>query len=780
MAADNDSSSDSDKSPFTVLGVALIVDQIGHGARMAFRYPTAPPIGDKVSEDLFFRLAPRQMAKLFRPKPPLCGQPMTLSVGGTVFCCCATLIAEESSSGSGEAVTAEHAKNTTANTSSAASASPWEPSDAHSHSHLSLFSVVVALAPRVRASTIPITAWIDSDEDVHPHLRPVQEALSEIQGKLGMPGSNDSRASPSFLCIRRVHVSLARLCRILEREERRCQYISLQCQLFKHVRLDVIKRRKHGGGGQENTTSKQHRQQLSSSTPPVPSATSPISVVSKSINTNSGQQQLQLQSQALPTAAVSQQQQHQSSTSSATIERPTRLHARAASWTLEREVNERQPLPDTENLSPTKSDPADEEQEILETILSISPVDAAAADSLGSTDDYRSGEQGMWDTDDSSNSLFASTEIEVSQLYERGHQGNLARELVAVYHSMARDSEHPVAQSPADVLGGQGSIVYVNRHIAVAIESVGVTMSDPAVKIRLRPYHTLLFPHASPTELLTSLSASGTAVPRRLQQLLSMANPQKSLKDIATDANLPLPVATDLAMYLISQGACLASPLLTRSSILCCPSVEGIHENALTFAQTFGPKINLFILVSFLTCGRSLGEVMSLLANSTEENVDILREQLESSLLPLSSHVITPDQSKYLGDKNLVSGSSESGRIEQMEELLYSMAVWLRSHMIVKHVLEFLVQVRPSEPDKATNSVENGEKKTETSQHGNERLSDDALFQELLDSGCLNGTMSLQTCSWRIGMDKQKLKAFALRHESIRLVARASMSGDDW
>merc|ERR1712238_252856 len=38
-------------------------------------------------DDLFFRLPPRAMAKLFRARTPMCGQqPTTLTVGGTIFC----------------------------------------------------------------------------------------------------------------------------------------------------------------------------------------------------------------------------------------------------------------------------------------------------------------------------------------------------------------------------------------------------------------------------------------------------------------------------------------------------------------------------------------------------------------------------------------------------------------------------------------------------------------------------------------------------------------------
>ena len=98
-----------------VLGIGLIMEEVGKGARLVFRYPASPPpffsisrggqpdmknnksnthtstkkkdIGDGDSTtasgsndsiDLFFDLPARVISKLFRPKRPLCGQPLTL------------------------------------------------------------------------------------------------------------------------------------------------------------------------------------------------------------------------------------------------------------------------------------------------------------------------------------------------------------------------------------------------------------------------------------------------------------------------------------------------------------------------------------------------------------------------------------------------------------------------------------------------------------------------------------------------------------------------------
>ena len=100
-----------------VLGIGLIMEEVGKGARLVFRYPASPPpffsysrggqpdmknnksnthtstknkkdigegdsttdgSGSSDSIDLFFDLPARVLSKLFRPKRPLCGQPLTL------------------------------------------------------------------------------------------------------------------------------------------------------------------------------------------------------------------------------------------------------------------------------------------------------------------------------------------------------------------------------------------------------------------------------------------------------------------------------------------------------------------------------------------------------------------------------------------------------------------------------------------------------------------------------------------------------------------------------
>ena len=165
-------------APFRVLGIALVLDQLGNEARMAFRYPTSvnssgtespPRHGIKGNDELFFTLSSRQMAKLFRPKHSLCGQPMTLSVGGTVFCFRAVLMGEPETNHDQSSTTgpSSSASITSANTQSTNNSNSNAMANNNSD-HLVLFSVIVALAPQVDMSSMPISGWFEGQDDDNP------------------------------------------------------------------------------------------------------------------------------------------------------------------------------------------------------------------------------------------------------------------------------------------------------------------------------------------------------------------------------------------------------------------------------------------------------------------------------------------------------------------------------------------------------------------------------------------------------------------------------------
>jgi hypothetical protein len=74
----------------------------------------------------------------------------------------------------------------------------------------------------------------------------------------------------------------------------------------------------------------------------------------------------------------------------------------------------------------------------------------------------------------------------------------------------------------------------------------------------------------------------------------------------------------EIGSYLVTYGACITSPVVSRSSRLACLHIEKIPELALKFSQTFA-NVNLFRPVSFLTTAKTLGETM-LVLNGVEND----------------------------------------------------------------------------------------------------------------------------------------------------------------
>jgi hypothetical protein len=123
--------------------------------------------------------------------------------------------------------------------------------------------------------------------------------------------------------------------------------------------------------------------------------------------------------------------------------------------------------------------------------------------------------------------------------------------------------------------------------------------------------------------------------------------------------------------------------------------------------------------------------------------------------------------------------------MEEVEKRLFRMATWLRAHKVLVHLQEFLISVPPS-----SQHSESKETKPEKEDHENEKkvdsgarpvepLADDLLYQELEDTDCLQGQISLQECAWRLGFEITKLRMMAQRHDRIRIVIRIAEIGDD-
>lgn len=580
--------------PFHVLGIALVVDEIGKGARLGFRYPVTP---SDSGDDLFFSLPPRLMAKLFRPKKPLCQQPMTISVGETVFCCRAIIMDD---------------------------------------GNLDLFNVIVALAPTAPTTTIPIAGWLDD--------------------------SHHADDSPSFLAVRRVHMSIARLCRVLAREERRCQYVSLQSSQL--IKLQETMRQELDQRSKVNSAAN-----------------------------------------SVDATEVTQASKRRS-------------HRRGLSGNAMASISAVATSTPTEKENPVKQESLqfEVEQEILEQLLAISPPDE--------------------------------------------HHGNLAHELVQVYHALAWKDEE-FLPTPSILLSGSHGIIHVNRHVAVCIEPAASGSPSLTSTELPRSYQTLLFPHASPKELVQSLHMA--TAPQRLQQLLLMVNPRKSLAEITVDAALPLGITLELAAFLVKQGACVVSSVVTRKTKLACQTTAAIQERALDFSQEFG--VSIFIAVSvFSSSGLTLGEIMSGAAtgNSKSRNDDAVLLGREIS-------------------QQFDGGVSPA----EIEEVVYNMAVWLRSHQVVINMEEYLVAVGTDRDGYETqDSKDSWSAAVEASEYSYDQTPfqhPESLYKELLDN--LTGSTSTAALCWRFELDPMqlhRLKTWGLVNNKLRVLSRVPSRNDDW
>lgn len=793
-------------NPLQMLGITMIVDQRGSGARLVARYPTQPsampdvvssssskfadgranrstnPHGVNTSsnriikdpskeeenhsaeDDLFFTLTAHQMAKLFRTKKSLCNQPMTLRVNRTVFCCYAVLI-----DGEDEETGLQQSDNNNNSSSSSINGNNTD-GGGHNDDDLRLFSVVVALSAPAHQTALPFSSfWDAGSEDQHDLERFLRQA-STSSTKAGH-GTNKAataaRVSSTFLAIRRVHISLARYCRALGREENRCGYVRHQVNSFFAIRSEEQKR-------WEAPLSNVHA--------------TPSGMTSSNVHhqhTHHG-----------PTAA--------SSSASVMTQNTLDLkgrHKRSSSYGT---TSGALVLDDSMNSfvkGPTVEQEQEKEQEILELMLA-SPAPETPAGSPQ-------------------------------------HHGNLVRELVSVFHALSRN-DHEYPPTPNSLLCERDGVVYVNQHIAVPIEAAGLDCSQITDGPVVRPYYTLLFPHASPSELLQTFHSSGSAPPQRMEQLLLTVNPQKPLTEIAIDAGLPLHVTMDISSFLVTRGACIASPVVSSQSRLVCASVRKLPEVALDFTQAF-PQVNIFGIVSFLTASRTLGDTMAVLTDLTNDDGARIRDsllaspsfRLRSHDLVKSLHILTSANNGIELDRGVLPISEDketsSGHhqpqhqqqqpqlprpsqlqeepilqqyVKDLEELLYAIAIWLLSHKVLTHLQEYLVVVSASSAPSTTDTVEAEHRASSSSLISTLKRSsqedipvnytaalttsnqnndpDSNLFRELKEAGYLNGDLSITAISWKTGMDPQKLRSWGMRHPQVRVLYRMPTTGDDW
>lgn len=864
------------KNPLKVLGIALIVDQKGTGERMLARYPTSQASvktddedeeqpknsnhhdmddheddedcnGDDRrrhrDDDLFFTLTARQMAKLFRTQRSLCNQPMTLRVNKTIFCCHAVLLEENSYDTAGE-------KDKQNNDPSESSDKKDENDDEDKEDNgLRLFSVVVALAPSTQQSALDVGSFGGGEDrsDLERYMRHGGTAKSNNNTKADMQtkGSEDTigtktnrttndhddkssrqkqkkkqtaaRVSSAFLAIRRVHISLVRFCRALEREEHRCMYVTYQSRVLFQTRNERTKQ----------LDQMRNRNSIQSSASPTTNS-----------NSGSGNGDRSPYQERSSVGLVGGVHHHtpRHSRQNSFMSTPGGMSSLLSDSSLKKAFDNNELGGDTMG---TVEQEQEKEQEILELMLACNPQDSP---------------QGH------------------QHPYQKRQHGNLVRDLVAVFHSLSRnDQEYP--PTPNSLLCERDAVVYVNQHFAIPIDAAGLSghshsssfaQGTPLSQQRkigsvpitegglpvVRPYYTLLFPHASPSELLQTFHSSGSAPPQQMEHLLLTVNPQKPLTQVAADANLPMHTTMQIASFLIAHGACTTSPVVSSGSRLTCfgsDSMQRIPELALDFSQTF-PGVSLFGVVSFLTTSsRHLGDAMAILANTENEEGAWLRESLLAS--PTYRHrnpsfdgegsndsatgdlSTSTHQALFQDEKNDPSSysptilpsyitTSRGGKpkssgmpseptpmsvhkwLKDLEEALFSIAVWLLSHKVLVQLQEYMVVVADVSSPSLTGLNGNGENDSVSPMIApppfsaeNSRVSstgssaaktssandwDESLFKELLEMDYLNGDISIMALSWRMAIDPRKLRRWGLRHKRVRVISRIPSPGDDW
>jgi hypothetical protein len=129
------------------------------------------------------------------------------------------------------------------------------------------------------------------------------------------------------------------------------------------------------------------------------------------------------------------------------------------------------------------------------------------------------------------------------------------------------------------------------------------------------------------------------------------------------------------------------------------------------------------------------------------------------------------------------SDDGDDPQLQVLEDLLFQMTLWLYSHKVLVPVEEYLVATASAPPpppqgrltiaeDDNTILYDSSTERKVDSNIRLDRLDNDALYQELLNMDLLNGDQSLLACSWRTGLEVNRLRAFALQHPHIRLVMR--------
>ena len=486
-----------------VLGIALVVEEVGEGANLIFRYPTNNH--DETNNNLFWTLSSKGMEKLFRTKSSLCGQPMTLLINDTIFCCQSVFLS-----------------STEDNQSAAAAAVKEEENDLNNN--LIMFTVIVALH--------------------HPN-----SSSSSTTNTI-----NGTKYSYFTHCIRNVHLSLSRLCRVLKREETRCSYMSRQASFLKFL-LST------------------HQQQLQQQ-----QLQQPHENQNDSVNiTNSS------------TSLLQDFHPHSNNTNNDTHNKeqtPSSFVMRSFfvdSNTQQRGQKEKKIMENkqfTQQLVDymlTATIPTNQDDQTI-------PIYGNLARELAQT--YHALSRNSSSGDNDALLLPASYKLVTCRdgiVYINGHIAVPMESIQNISSSINSNGNHNLDSDNDDPC-----IHHYRRN-------------------KVRPYHTLLFPNDTlPKEFLDT---SQNKKKHLQSQIVSMIHPCKSLQELANDLAIPLPIVLEYCSFLVSssndedinKNICIVAPVIHPSSsrYVISPKTRAPLSFSLHFMQHFG--IPMPLILSALT-----------------------------------------------------------------------------------------------------------------------------------------------------------------------------------
>lgn len=729
---------DSDKRQQRVVGIALVVEEVGKFSKLVFRYPPPYPHDDagndpsssserhdvrsddnmkgtndtsstnqkdtnqernpsikvlgsntnkgSLTDNIFYTLPAEVMAKLFRTKPALCGQPMTLSIGGTIFCCRSVLLNQSQSghvSEENSSVSSGHHNNTNSTASLV---------------QLVMFNIIVALLPMEGSLEQKIKVRRDS---THPQCDSVVPNEDE---------STKEFRSQNFPVIRRIHLSLSRLCAVLEREERRCMYMSRQVSmLFEIVSLANMQHNQNSDAG---SGGKKH------------------------VGTNFDEtEKVELMITAKPP-------------------QPFKMDITHSEDEAKRRINRRSCIPLHGNLA----------SELVDVYFALARNDLVFRSSPSS---LLTGRDGI---------IYINMHIAVSIEAATGRSSEeqmylpwplLAPDTISTlrpYHTLL------FPDVPANEL-----LCNISSNTSSSHENDLSQRSVQKLLLVCDPFKSLLdmsIETALPLSTITGAAASlidcGACIPIPVIHSLTRFACQNG--GIRTMSRLKLDFSQQFShvcpMFVVV--AALTSKRKSESNISNSDSTEKrlLHV-------TFGDVIR-FCRITYMDVFHSDDMIPSTVDH--EDIPDEIKILTESLIATLSMNHSSSGESR----------EDEMGvAFQSLEALLISMTTWLRSHSVIVELKDYFVAIEPvkrdSEVEKtnATNTIDRPENRV--SPYAYEDM--DAILRECISKKYLDGSVSSIALGWKLGLSTRRIEAlrdYGVRENRLQVVTRVPCLSDDW